>query len=35
VRHFEEVDLDKMLSGCTVLLEQRNRRTLQIAYQRA
>jgi aspartate kinase len=34
VRHFEEVDLEKLLSGCFILLEQRSRRTLQVAYQR-
>jgi aspartate kinase len=34
VRHFEDVDLEEILSGCTILLEQRSRRTLQIAYQR-
>ncbi|HZK07506.1 MAG TPA: aspartate kinase [Bacteroidales bacterium] len=34
IRHFESVDLQTYVSGCSVLLEQRSRRTLQIAYQR-
>ncbi|NLO50435.1 MAG: aspartate kinase [Bacteroidales bacterium] len=34
IRHFESVDLQTYVTGCRILLEQRSRRTLQIAYQR-
>jgi aspartate kinase len=34
IRHFENLDLQPYVAGCHILLEQRSRRTLQMAYQR-